>query len=1007
MKIATYKDFERIEKSKKTIEKLKNSDFSQVKKLSNLPYFRIKVNYEDRIIFTFFRFENENYILLLEYIKNHEYVKSQFLRGKKWAEEDFEFSKEEIEEVIFLNKKKEFSYFDKFISFSETQENILNLNLPIILIGSAGSGKTSVLIEKLQTFNGKVIYISLSKNLVENSKEICSCSKNIDFLTFGELFKIENEITFEKFKGFSRKNSIKDVEKYFEEFRGVITGNFEKPYLLENEYLDLGIKNSLFNKEDKSEVYFKFKKYLEFLKSENLTDSNIESLELLKTYDFIVIDEVQDFTNSQISTILKNGKNFILSGDSNQIIYSNFFSWTKLKTMLFKTDENSQISILSENYRNSKSITEISNKLLKIKQLRFGSIDKESNYLIETISKKDGEIFFWSNGAMEEELNEKKKDDVTFAVIVFDEKAKQEAIDTFQTPLVFTVKEAKGLEYKNVILFNFISNESKKFFDIISNIEKLDLEKELKYSRPKDKTDRELDIYKIYINSLYVAFTRGIENLYIIEKKEHKIWELLGIAESKKVIFEKTLSKNEAWGKEAKRLEKFGRTEQVKGINKKLELKTFTQEKNIKPKKMIISKQKPIKVKLGLSDYKKLVFENNQATKGNKDKLFKLAKAENDLDLIKDMDEKLNFKSAKIYLKNLGENSLNRAIENIDLSLLKNSIKSGGSVKGLNISTLLRSKANIEFLEVLLENGANANSRDEHGNSILLLATQHGHKEIVELLIQNGSDINLIDINNGFSALMIASQLGYIEIAKLLIENNTTNLDLQGENGATALILASEYGHKEIVKTLIDNNANINLQAKNGATGLTLASGNKHIEIAKLLIENDANINSQNIYGRSALVWASEDGYIEMAKLLVENGANIDLPNKDGITALIMASENKHIEIVKLLIDNDANINMEAKDGFTALKLASQYGYTEIVRLLLEHGANIDIQNKLGVNSLMTASQKGYIEIVKVLIENGANLDLENNIGLTALMTASQTGHTEIVKLLIDNGANF
>ncbi len=651
MKIATYKDFKRIEKLEKTIEKLKNSDFSQVKKLSNLPYFRVKVNYEDRIIFTFFRYENENYILLLEYVKNHEYEKSKFLRGKKWDEEDFVFLKEDIEEVIFLNKKKEFSYFDKFISFSDTQENILNLNPPIILIGSAGSGKTSVLIEKIQTFNGKVLYISLSKNLVENSKEICNCPKNIEFLSFEELFEIKNEITFEKFKSFARKYSIKEVEKYFEEFRGVITGNFEKPYLLENEYLDLGIKNSLFTKEEKKEVYLKFKNYLEFLNSENLTDSNIETLELSKTYDFIVIDEVQDFTNSQISTILKNGKNFILSGDSNQIIYSNFFSWSKLKNMLFKTDEKSQISILRENYRNSKSITEISNKLLKIKQLRFGSIDKESNYLIETISKKDGEIFFWSNSKMAQELNEKKKGDVTFAVIVFDEKAKQEAMDIFQTPLVFTVQEAKGLEYENVILFDFISNESKKFFDIISDIEKHDLEKELKYSRPKDKTDRELDIYKIYINSLYVAFTRGIENLYIVEQKEHKIWELLGIVESKKTIFEKTSSKEKEWINEAKRLEKFGRVEQVKKINEKFKLKTSQVEKSIKPKKTITPKQKPIQAKLGLSDYKKLVFEDKQATKGNKDKLFKLAKADNNLGLIKDMAEKLNFKSAKMYLK--------------------------------------------------------------------------------------------------------------------------------------------------------------------------------------------------------------------------------------------------------------------------------------------------------------------------------------------------------------------
>jgi len=70
LKIATYKDFERIKKLEKTIKKLENSDFSQVKKLSNLPYYRIKVNDADRIIFTFFKFEDEKYIFHNESINN-------------------------------------------------------------------------------------------------------------------------------------------------------------------------------------------------------------------------------------------------------------------------------------------------------------------------------------------------------------------------------------------------------------------------------------------------------------------------------------------------------------------------------------------------------------------------------------------------------------------------------------------------------------------------------------------------------------------------------------------------------------------------------------------------------------------------------------------------------------------------------------------------------------------------------------------------------------------------
>jgi len=215
VKIAYFKDFIKDKKLEKTLQKLKDEDFSQVKKLSNSPYFRIKVDYENRIIFQFLRYRSENYILVLEYIPNHEYEKSKFLKGKKPSEEDFIFP-EDIEEAIFINEKKEFRHLEKFISFSESQEDILTAKPPIILIGSAGSGKTSVLIEKLRTLNGKTLYISLSKNLVEKSKEICNCSEKIEFQTFQELFKIENEIDFNTFKRFAQNHKIKEVEKYFE-----------------------------------------------------------------------------------------------------------------------------------------------------------------------------------------------------------------------------------------------------------------------------------------------------------------------------------------------------------------------------------------------------------------------------------------------------------------------------------------------------------------------------------------------------------------------------------------------------------------------------------------------------------------------------------------------------------------------------------------------------------------------------------------------------------------------
>ena len=36
-------------------------------------------------------------------------------------------------------------------------------------------------------------------------------------------------------------------------------------------------------------------------------------------------------------------------------------------------------------------------------------------------------------------------------------------------------------------------------------------------TRARDKTDKSLEVYKFYVNALYVALTRAVRNVYLIE----------------------------------------------------------------------------------------------------------------------------------------------------------------------------------------------------------------------------------------------------------------------------------------------------------------------------------------------------------------------------------------------------------------------------------------------------------------------------------------------------------
>lgn len=605
MEVLYYKniDFKKVSrKFFQVLEHLKNGNFSAagVKKMPETGLYRARLDYDTRLVFKIAKHRGQPYLLLLEVIYNHDYSRSLFLRGDtvdeaKLISENSFSPKTETVALPYVNPGKQYFYLlDKIISFDDVQEELFHLLPPLIIIGSAGSGKTALALEKLKMLKGNILYITLSAFLAEHAARLYYShnyeneEQEIDFLSFREFVESirmpqGREIDFRTFESWfiSHKyhSKIKDAHKLFEEFKGVITGGvIDKEFLSEEEYIGLGIKQSVFLSEERPVVYNLFEKYLTFLKENNFYDINILSHRWLPfckpNYDFIIVDEVQDINNIQLYLIiqsLKNKQNFFLCGDSNQIVHPNFFSWSKIKTMFYLHHfEGNVRRILSTNYRNSPQVTELSNKLLKVKNSRFGSIDKESNYLISSVGASQGEVVFLEDTAtVKNEFNQKTRQSTKFAVLVMRNEDKAEARKFFNTPLLFSVQEAKGLEYENILLFNFISGNDKEFREISSGVSADNLlSDELRYSRAVDKGDKSLEVYKFYINSLYVAITRGIRNVYIVEQNpKHQLLSLLGLINTgQKVNLQQQTSSMDDWQREAQRLEKQGRNEQADHI---------------------------------------------------------------------------------------------------------------------------------------------------------------------------------------------------------------------------------------------------------------------------------------------------------------------------------------------------------------------------------------------------------------------------------------------------------
>jgi len=214
-------------------------------------------------------------------------------------------------------------------------------------------------------------------------------------------------------------------------------------------------------------------------------------------------------------------------------------------------------------------------------------------------------------------------------------------------------------------------------------------------------------------------------------------------------------------------------------------------------------------------------------------------------------------------------------------------------------------------------------------------------EKLKQLFQQDRSLINRIE-NGGKTLLMIAIEYGHLEIVRELLDRGADVNAVRTNTGATPLFFASLYGHLDIVRELLDRGADVNAARTNGFTSLIIASEYDHPEIVRELLDRGANVNAAMTDGLTSLMWASAMGHLEIVRELCVHGADVNAAKtNDGYTSLMLASAKGHLEIVRELCVRGANVNAKSKYGYTALLLASDaasrdgYGDLKIVSLLL------------------------------------------------------------------------
>ena len=172
-----------------------------------------------------------------------------------------------------------------------------------------------------------------------------------------------------------------------------------------------------------------------------------------------------------------------------------------------------------------------------------------------------------------------------------------------------------------------------------------------------------------------------------------------------------------------------------------------------------------------------------------------------------------------------------------------------GKQSGLPLFEASR-KGDLQTVKDILESGlVDKDYRDD--NCALILASRHGHLEIVLALLKAGANTDLKSVRFGYTALMVASENGHLDIVNALIGAGA-NTDLKTVAGYTAIIFASKNGHLDIVKALLGAGANRDLQATHGKTALMYASMCGHLDIVKALLEAGARVDLKDGLARNS-----------------------------------------------------------------------------------------------------------------------------------------------------------
>ncbi|XP_059158005.1 TPR and ankyrin repeat-containing protein 1-like isoform X2 [Physella acuta] len=351
----------------------------------------------------------------------------------------------------------------------------------------------------------------------------------------------------------------------------------EKGYLDKNQYLDLGRKRAPNFSGDRSLVYEVFLRYDNYKQQHFLFDEAdfvfrvYTRLKQMAYYPWILheiyVDETQDFTQAELALLVSlchDPNKMFLTGDTAQGIMRGIsFRFKDLQSLFYfaknKAKENEKylaeikvpqkVHQLRHNYRSHTGILSLASAVLDILMElfpeSFDQLEKDQGMfagpkpvIIESCSPEDLALLLTGN--------RRKTSHIEFgahqAILVVNDEAKEHLPEELSTAVVLTIYESKGLEFDDVLIYNFFkdSQAKKEWRVVTSYLETLaanvkqqsndqglveinaELLLEPSHPRPIEFNPSQHKLLNSELKQLYTALTRARVNVWIFDEDAEK-----------------------------------------------------------------------------------------------------------------------------------------------------------------------------------------------------------------------------------------------------------------------------------------------------------------------------------------------------------------------------------------------------------------------------------------------------------------------------------------------------